>query len=97
MKNTINSSKMNGIVAALGITTGHILYSSLAIFGIIYILTSLYYVFLIIKILGACYLIYLEFKVLEAHSTMNFSKEALADVRNVSYLTSYRQGFLVQV
>ena len=50
---------MNGIVAALGITTGHILYSSLAIFGIIYILTSLYYVFLIIKILGACYLIYL--------------------------------------
>ena len=25
---------------------------------------------------------------------MNFSKEALADVRNVSYLTSYRQGFL---
>ena len=95
MKNTINSSKMNGIVAALGITTGHILYSSLAIFGIIYILTSLYYVFLIIKILGACYLIYLGIQsIRSAHSTMNFSKEALADVRNVSYLTSYRQGFL---
>ena len=95
MKNTINSSKMNGIVAALGITTGHILYSSLAIFGIIYILTSLYYVFLIIKILGACYLIYLGIQSIRStHSTMNFSKEALADVRNVSYLTSYRQGFL---
>lgn len=95
MKNTINSSKMNGIVAALGITTGHILYSSLAIFGIIYILTSLYYVFLIIKILGACYLIYLGIQSIRStHSTMNFSKEALVDVRNVSYLTSYRQGFL---
>ena len=45
MKNTINSSKMNGFMAAFGITTGHILYSSLAIFGIIYILTSLHFVF----------------------------------------------------
>ena len=50
MKNTINSSKMNGFMAAFGITTGHILYSSLAIFGIIYILTSLHFVFLTIKI-----------------------------------------------
>ena len=36
---------MNGFMAAFGITTGHILYSSLAIFGIIYILTSLHFVF----------------------------------------------------
>ena len=35
---------MNGFMAAFGITTGHILYSSLAIFGIIYILTSLHFV-----------------------------------------------------
>lgn len=27
MKNTINSSKMNGFMAAFGITTGHILYN----------------------------------------------------------------------
>jgi len=45
MKNTINSSKMNGFMAAFGITTGHILYSSLAIFGIMYILTSLHFIF----------------------------------------------------
>jgi len=50
---------------------------------------------LTIKILGACYLIYLGIQSIRStHSTMNFSKEALADVRNVSYLTSYRQGFL---
>ena len=95
MKNTINSSKMNGFMAAFGITTGHILYSSLAIFGIIYILTSLHFVFLTIKILGACYLIYLGIKsILSAHSSVDFSKQALADVRNVSYITSFRQGFL---
>ena len=56
MKNTIHSGKLNGSMAALGITSAHIIYSSLAVLGIIYILTSLYYVFLIIKILGACYL-----------------------------------------
>ena len=94
MKNTINSSKMNGFMAAFGITTGHILYSSLAIFGIIYILTSLHFVFLTIKILGACYLIYLGIKsILSAHSSVDFSKQTLADVRNVSYITSFRQGF----
>ena len=53
MKNTIHSGKLNGSMAALGITSAHIIYSSLAVLGIIYILTSLYYVFLIIKILGA--------------------------------------------
>ena len=49
MKNTIHSGKLNGSMAALGITSAHIIYSSLAVLGIIYILTSLYYVFLIIK------------------------------------------------
>ncbi|RIL74185.1 LysE family translocator, partial [Staphylococcus devriesei] len=58
-KNTINGGKMNGIMVVLGISSAHIVYSSLAIFGIIYILTSLYYLFLTIKILGAIYLIYL--------------------------------------
>ena len=45
MKNTINSSKMNGFMAAFGITTGHILYLFISNFGIIYILTSLHFVF----------------------------------------------------
>ena len=43
MKNTIHSGKLNGSMA-LGITSAHIIYSSLVL-GIIYILTSLYYVF----------------------------------------------------
>ncbi len=32
--------------------------------------------------------------ILSAHSSVDFSKQALADVRNVSYITSFRQGFL---
>lgn len=36
MKNTIHSGKLNGSMAALGITSAHIIYSSLAVLGIIY-------------------------------------------------------------
>ena len=32
-------------------------------------------------------------KYFSAHSSVDFSKQALADVRNVSYITSFRQGF----
>lgn len=94
MKNTIHSGKLNGFMAALGITSAHIIYSSLAVLGIIYILTSLYYVFLIIKILGACYLIYLGVQsIRSARQSMNFNTGGIK-VNDVSCFTSYRQGFL---
>ena len=93
MKNTIHSGKLNGSIAALGITSAHIIYSSLA-WRIIYILTSLYYVFLIIKILGACYLIYLGVQsIRSARQSMNFNTGGIK-VNDVSCFTSYRQGFL---
>lgn len=44
-KNTINGGKMNGIMAALGISSAHIVYSSLAIFGIIYINKFILFIF----------------------------------------------------
>ncbi|MCE4963904.1 LysE family translocator [Staphylococcus haemolyticus] len=94
MKNTIHSGKLNGSMAALGITSAHIIYTSLAVLGIIYILTSLYYVFLIIKILGACYLIYLGVQsIRSARQSMNFNTGGIK-VNDVSCFTSYRQGFL---
>ena len=94
MKNTIHSGKLNGSMATLGITSAHIIYSSLAVLGIIYILTSLYYVFLIIKILGACYLIYLGVQsIRSARQSMNFNTGGIK-VNDVSCFTSYRQGFL---
>ena len=93
-KNTINGGKMNGIMAALGISSAHIVYSSLAIFGIIYILTSLYYLFLTIKILGAIYLIYLGIQsIFMARRPMKFNVKN-SEVNNINYFTSYRQGFL---
>lgn len=94
MKNSITSGKGNGAMAALGITTGHVVYSLLAVFGIIFILANMYYVFLVIKILGAGYLIYLGIKsIISARQGMNFSVTQI-EAQQFSYLSSYRQGFL---
>ena len=81
-------------MAALGITSGHVIYSLLAIFGIIFILAQMYYVFLIIKILGACYLIYLGIRsIISARQGLNFNPETMK-IAQVSYLNSYRQGIV---
>ncbi|WP_436957196.1 LysE family translocator [Staphylococcus sp. AS1337] len=92
MKNSITSGKYNGIFAALGITTGHVFFSLLTVFGIIFVLANMYYIFLIIKILGACYLVYLGVKsIISARKKVDLSSyhKCLSQVR---YLTSYRQG-----
>lgn len=97
MKNSIVAGKGNGAMAALGITTAHVFYSLLAVFGIIFILANMYYVFVTIKISGACYLIYLGVKsIIAARQGMNFSETQLQS-RQLSYLNSYRQGFFSTV
>lgn len=93
MKNSITSGKGNGAMAALGITSGHVVYSLLAVFGIIFILANMYYVFVTIKILGAIYLIYLGIRsIISARQSMNFST-AQMKAQRITYLSSYRQGF----
>lgn len=93
MKNSITSGKGNGAMAALGIASGHIVYSLLAVFGIIFILANMYYVFVTIKILGAIYLIYLGIRsIISARQSMNFSTSHMKAQR-ITYLSSYRQGF----
>lgn len=94
MKKSITSGKGNGAMAALGITSGHVLYSLLAVFGIIFILANMYYVFMAIKILGAFYLIYLGIRsIISARQGMNFSTSQMR-AQKISYLSSYRQGLL---
>lgn len=93
MKNSITSGKGNGAMAALGITSAHVVYSLLAVFGIIFILANMYYVFVTIKILGAIYLIYLGIRsIISARQSMNFSTSQMKAQR-ITYLSSYRQGF----
>ncbi|MCE4994170.1 LysE family translocator [Staphylococcus xylosus] len=94
MKNSITSGKGNGAMAALGITSAHVLFSLLAVFGIIFILANMYYVFVTIIILGAFYLIYLGIRsIISARQGMNFSTSQMK-AQKISYLSSYRQGLL---
>ena len=94
MKNTIQFGRLNGVFAALGITTANMFYSMLAVFGIIYLLTSLYIVFLFIKIAGALYLIYLGIQsIRSARASIHFSLSKSTQ-HQAKLMTSYRQGFL---
>ncbi|RAA71063.1 LysE family translocator, partial [Burkholderia multivorans] len=56
--NTMKGSTRNGVMAALGISSAHVVYSAIAALGLIFILTSSYYAFITIKFLGAVYIAY---------------------------------------
>ena len=92
--NTMKGSTKNGVMAALGISSGHVVYSSIAALGLIFILTSSYYVFTAIKFLGALYIAYLGLKtILNARKPAPIAAEDY-QIRNISLLKSYRQGFM---
>lgn len=92
--NTMKGSTKNGVMAALGISSGHVVYSSIAALGLIFILTSSYYVFTAIKFLGALYIAYLGLKtILNARKPTPIAAEDY-QIRNISLLKSYRQGFM---
>lgn len=92
--NTMKGSTKNGVMAALGISSGHVIYSSIAALGLIFILTSSYYVFTAIKFLGALYIAYLGLKtILNAGKTTPIAAEDY-QIRNISLFKSYRQGFM---
>lgn len=80
-------------MATLGITTAHLVYSSFAALGLIFILTSSYYIFTTIKILGSLYIAYLGIKIiLNAHKKIEINQFAKKD--KTSCLNSYKQGFI---
>lgn len=90
---SISGTTKNGIMATLGITTAHLVYSSFAALGLIFILTSSYYIFTTIKILGSLYIAYLGIKILlNAHKKIEINQFAKKD--KTSCLNSYKQGFI---
>jgi RhtB (resistance to homoserine/threonine) family protein len=61
---SIGSGKKAGIVSALGIGTGSLIHTALAVFGLSLIIAKSLVLFAIIKYAGAVYLIYLGYKML---------------------------------
>ncbi|MGV3128060.1 LysE family translocator [Staphylococcus simulans] len=81
-------------MSALGISSAHVVYSSIAALGLIFILTSSYYAFTAIKFLGAVYIAYLGVKtILNARKTSKITTSSYP-IRHISLFKSFRQGFM---
>ena len=87
--NTMKGSTKNGIMSALGISSAHVVYSSIAALGLIFILTSSYYAFTAIKFLGAVYIAYLGVKtILNARKTNKITTSSYP-IRHISLFKSF--------
>lgn len=96
--NTMKGSVKNGVMTALGICSGHVLYSAIAALGLIFILTSSYYAFITIKLLGALYIAYLGVKtILNARKSHHIATSSDYPIRHINLFKSFRQGFMSTV
>lgn len=93
--NTMKGSTRNGVMAALGISSAHVVYSAIAALGLIFILTSSYYAFITIMFLGAVYIAYLSLKtILNARKASHITTSSTYPIRHISLFKSFRQGFM---
>lgn len=88
------AKRRSGVFAALGISTAHALWATLAVFGLGLILTELAWLYGAIRIAGAAYLIYLGVKTLLGLRKPAAEINAQA-VQIGTASQSYRRGVLV--
>ena len=95
LKNSLLRSKRDGIVTALGIVSGNIVYVSLALAGLGIVITKSVLLFSIIKYVGAVYVIYLGIKLLQAKP----NTDLLAAEGNAarSSFEAFREGLLTNL
>jgi threonine/homoserine/homoserine lactone efflux protein len=90
---TIAGGRKHGICAALGISTGIIIYIICTTFGIVEIFTHFPMLFWGIKVVGAIYLLYLAY---QAFTSEEFIKKIKSDpnAKNASFSLTFRRGML---
>lgn len=92
---SIAQGKKAGIISALGISTGSVVHTFLAAFGLSLIIAQSIILFNVIKYAGAAYLLYIGFKMLMDKSqlnTDNISTNASAD-----YWKIYRDAIFTNI
>lgn len=95
MTRSIAQGKRAGIYSVLGVSTGGLIHTVFASFGLSIILAKSAFAFMIVKYLGAAYLIYLGIKMLFEKNnlfeskTQNFDKLSLGKI--------YRQGLITNI
>jgi RhtB (resistance to homoserine/threonine) family protein len=87
--------KKAGIMSVLGISTGSIIHTVLAGFGLSIIIAKSILAFNIIKYAGAAYLLYIGFKMLTDKTALN--TEGVADRSTINYFKIYRDGVITNV
>jgi threonine efflux protein len=86
--------RQTGVFVALGIVTSHLVWATLAVFGLGLILAKIAWLYDIIRIVGALYLLYLGVKILAGLG----KPAAMGDAANqpiYSRIFAYRSGLLV--
>jgi RhtB (resistance to homoserine/threonine) family protein len=91
---SISQGRLAGIYSALGISTGVIIHTLLAAFGLSVIIIQSVLLFNVIKIIGAFYLAYLGIKMLKAK---NKTKEELSSLPKQSNKKIFFQGMITNV
>jgi RhtB (resistance to homoserine/threonine) family protein len=87
--------KKAGIMSVLGISTGSIIHTVLAGFGLSIIIAKSILAFNIIKYAGAAYLLYVGFKMLTDKTALNI--EGVTDKSTINYFKIYRDGVITNV
>lgn len=92
---SISQGKKAGIVSALGISTGSIIHTLLAAFGLSIIIAKSILLFNIIKYAGAVYLLYLGYKMLTEKK--EFSANEISRSNSIDFLKIYKDGIITNV
>lgn len=90
---SISQGRQAGFISALGISSGGLVHTVLAAFGLSAILATSAWAFTIIKIAGAAYLIYLGLQAWLKKSQSLSTPE----VNSMSYWQVYRQGVVTNI
>ncbi|MDJ0590481.1 MAG: LysE family translocator [Pleurocapsa sp. MO_226.B13] len=91
---SIAQGRKAGIVSVLGISTGSLLHTTAAAFGLSAILATSAIAFTIVKLIGATYLVYLGIKMFINNSSPDDMDIA---TENKNLWTIYRQGILTNI
>lgn len=92
---SIGQGKKAGIISTFGISTGSIVHTILAAFGLSILIAKSILFFNIIKYLGAAYLLYIGYKMLT--NKKQIQTDEIKTTKSVDYLKIYRDGFFTNL
>ena len=95
LSKSIGQGKKAGIISSFGISTGNIIHTLLAAFGLSLIIAKSILLFNVIKYAGAIYLLYVGYKMLVNKTELNTSEIKKGEL--VNYWGLYRDGIFTNI